>query len=164
MTAFRWPSPREERRDATKERAPWPSKDTELISKARDASHPLPTIRGKSWITSIAGLYAEINTHEVACRDPRKPMFPRRNAIPAGVRKTTNRCSVRPPKNGALRGRFIAVHASPHPNHLIAFPIKRDATHRGARFFLDFRFAIGAAAPEGVSKPALHRFFQVLVI
>src|SRR5260370_12998035 len=58
-----------------------------------------------------------------------------------------------------LRGGLGAANASPASTLLF----QGNAAHCGAGFFLDFAFAIGAPAPEGVGQAIFNGFLQVVV-
>src|SRR5713226_3592600 len=67
--------------------------------------------------------------------------------------------SVGAPKNRSFSGRLATGDAGAGA----AWLFQRDATHSGACFFFDLRFALRAATPEGKRKSVFHGAFQVLI-
>src|ERR1051325_1649019 len=65
-----------------------------------------------------------------------------------------------PGKNRLTLGRLSAIY-TPTARAVL---LQRDAAHGGARFFLDFRFAFRASAPEGIREAVFHGFFQLFVV
>ena len=67
-------------------------------------------------------------------------------------------------ENGALVCGLAAVDAPAGPGggsiYLADCLIERDVAHRRPRFFFDFGFAVGAAAPVGNAKPVSTAFFK----
>ena len=63
-------------------------------------------------------------------------------------------------ENRASRRGLVAVDAL----SARAVLLQRNAAHGGAGFFLDFGFAFGASAPEGIGEAVFYRFLQFVVV
>src|SRR2546429_9223210 len=67
---------------------------------------------------------------------------------------------IRAAENGAFGGRLAAIDAFVAATGLI----EGDVAHGSASLFLDFGFAVGAAAPESKGKTGLDGLLQLVVV